>query len=119
MRKIFSYDRIIIKKLFSCDNYINLYDFHTIYRLSPAQIADTLALLRDHEAVKVDDNRACLTNKGRIWVVKNRKLLFFLARDRAYRQPKPTVFLKENSEAYHLRPKRIGMKSLVKVRGHS
>jgi hypothetical protein len=72
-----SSDREVIRFLFSKRNWIDLYELHVDFRLSPAQIIDTLERLLPVGLAERQGAQARLTQQGRDWILAARGEIFF------------------------------------------
>ena len=75
MMQLFSEDIEFVKELFS-NNKVNMYIFHEKYMLSPAQLGRVIRKFTEKECIVVNGYDIELTEKGRKWIVTNRKELF-------------------------------------------
>lgn len=72
-----SSDREIVRFLFSKRNWVDLYDLHVEFGLSPAQVLDMLERLLAIGLAERQGPQARLTPQGRDWVLAARGEIFF------------------------------------------
>ena len=82
--QIFSEDIEFIKELY-IHNSVSMYFFHEKYMLSPAQLGRTIRKFTNIECVIIDDNNIELTDKGRKWIIANRKELFLKTKEKYWK----------------------------------
>lgn len=75
---ISSSDKRILLQLFSNREPLNIYYFHEKYFFSPAQINRFLRIYTQKKIVKFVNNEVYLTDFGIKWIIKNRKIFFYL-----------------------------------------
>jgi hypothetical protein len=74
--EIESFEREIIRELFKCQDWLDLYTLHQELLLSPAQVAYTLSELEAKGYSESEGTNARLTAEGRRWVLRSRRELF-------------------------------------------
>lgn len=84
MMQIFSEDIEFIKELY-IHNSVNMYFFHEKYMLSPAQLGRTIRKFTNIKCVIINDNNIELTDKGRKWIIANRKELFLKTKEKYWK----------------------------------
>lgn len=72
-----SSDREVIRFLYSKRDWVDLYDLHVEFGLSPAQVLDVLERLLAIGLAERQGSQACLTPQGRDWVLAARGEIFF------------------------------------------
>ena len=68
MTAYYSSDRELIRHLFLKPDWVDLYELHVSFGLSPAQVIDTIERLRSAGYAEHDGLNARLTLSGREWV---------------------------------------------------
>jgi DNA-binding PadR family transcriptional regulator len=71
-----SSDREFIRYVFSSKDWVDVYELHVQFQLSPGQIVDIVGRLRAHGYVELEGTRARLTPAGRDWVLRHRGVVF-------------------------------------------
>lgn len=71
-----SYEREVYQRLFSHDGWLDLFELHTRWSLSPGQLSSAIEKLLEERMVEVKGTNAKLTERGRVWIVKNRREIF-------------------------------------------
>lgn len=84
MMYIFSEDIEFMRELYIY-NSVSLYFFHEKYMLSPAQLGRTIRKFTDIECVILNENRIELTEKGRKWIIANRRELFLKTKEKYWK----------------------------------
>lgn len=84
MMQIFSEDIEFIKELY-IHNSVSMYFFHEKYMLSPAQLGRTIRKFTNIECVIMNDDNIELTEKGRKWIIANRKKLFIKTKEKYWK----------------------------------
>jgi len=74
--QIESFEREVLRALFSCPEWYDLYALHERFLLSPGQLAHAVRAYEADGLVESDGLNARLTQKGRVWVFENRRRLF-------------------------------------------
>lgn len=85
MIKLYSEDIEIIREL-SKRKEVDAYFFHEKYMLSPAQLLKSIKKLREEGIIIFEEKILSLTDKGKIWVMANRKQLFLQERSKYWKQ---------------------------------
>jgi hypothetical protein len=80
-----SSDREVIRFLFSKRDWIDLYDLHVEFGLSPAQVLDMLERLLAVGLAERQGAQARLTPQGRDWVLAARGEIFFVTDSKIWR----------------------------------
>jgi len=78
--------REILSALFHADAWLDLYELHENYKLSPGVLAQSVQFLQENGLLETDGMRAKLTAEGRAWVFLNRKKIFYSV-NRFWSQP--------------------------------
>lgn len=81
----FSEDIEFMKELY-INNSLSLYFFHEKYMLSPAQLGRTIKKFTDLKYVLVNDFDVVLTEKGRKWIIANRRELFLKTKEKHWKK---------------------------------
>lgn len=84
MMYIFSEDIEFMRELY-IHNSVSLYFFHEKYMLSPAQLGRTIRKFTNIECVIFNENYIELTEKGRKWVIANRRELFLKTKEKYWK----------------------------------
>lgn len=71
-----SSDREFIRYVFSSKDWVDVYELHIQFQLSPGQIIDIVERLRKRGYVELEGTRARLTVSGRDWILKHRGVVF-------------------------------------------
>lgn len=71
-----SSDREVIGALYDASDWVDLFEVHEAYVLSPAQVQESVERLAKVGYVERDGLHARLTEEGREWVVSSRRALF-------------------------------------------
>jgi hypothetical protein len=76
--KIHSEDTIILRHLLSVNagEYVAIYDLHSIYRLSPAQLSRSIRKLSENQIIEVHEDSLRLRSTAVEWLIKNRRLFY-------------------------------------------
>lgn len=82
--RLFSEDIEFVKELYF-HNSVSVYYFHEKYMLSPAQLGRTIRKFIEIECVTLNDTNITLTNKGRKWIIANRRELFLKNKDKYWK----------------------------------
>lgn len=82
---LYSEDIELLKELYSNDK-IELYFFHKKYKLSPAQLARALKKFKDAGLILLDNDSVELNEKGRRWIIGNRKELFLKEKSKYWKR---------------------------------
>ena len=90
----YSEDIEIIRQLIY-NGHVNLYDLHIKYRLSPAQISRSVRKLQEEQVIIVDEKTISITNFGREWVIRNRRMLFLDDKRKYWKLEKDNARFKE------------------------
>lgn len=72
----FSSEREVIEALFQAEDWLDLYELHVEFRLSPAQIYECLERLSFNNFADIEGTRGRLTESGRRWVLASRRMIF-------------------------------------------
>lgn len=97
---VYSEDVEIIKELMRNVN-VNLYDLHLKYRLSPAQVSNTVKTLLEEGVISIQGESIGLTERGREWIVNNRKTLFLDGTRKYWKQERVnTKFAEEDLQLF-------------------
>lgn len=99
MTAFHSSDREVIRQLFLSVDWIDLYELHVSYGLSPAQVLDTVERLRSADFVEHDGLNARLTPSGREWV-RAARFEIFVDNDFKWRSPTETERFVTSGEPY-------------------
>lgn len=73
--KLHSEDIIILKEIYAKQK-VSLYELHTKYRLSPAQILRCIEKLNSKEIIEILDDFIVLTEIGSKWIDANRSFIY-------------------------------------------
>ena len=92
-----SFEIVIFRELGNNTDGVNIYDLHKEYLLSPGQIIAFISKFEKLDLIKFIDFKISLLEKGKTWLIENRKDLFLNSRDK-YWMGVPDYFLDENSE---------------------
>lgn len=71
-----SNEREVILALFQSGDWLDLYELHEDFLLSPAQVVSVVNFLEGEGLCQVDGINARLTEKGIRWVLGNRRKIF-------------------------------------------
>lgn len=85
MSKFGSSDREVIRLLFSKPDWVDLYDLHVEFGLSPAQVVDMLERLIAVGFAQREGAQARLTPQGRDWVLAARGEIFLNPKGKIWR----------------------------------
>lgn len=72
-----SSDREVIRFLFAADDWADLYELHTKFSLTPAQVLDIIERLAKAGFAETQGIHSRLTLEGRQWVIEARDQIFF------------------------------------------
>jgi len=76
MEAITTFEREVISALFSAKGWVDLYDLHEKYLLSPGQLVHAARKFDQLGIVEWTETRLKLSDHGRHWVLVNRSTLF-------------------------------------------
>jgi hypothetical protein len=82
--QIFSEDIEFLRELY-IQNSVSMYFFHEKYMLSPAQLGRTIRKFTDIGCVILNENCIELTEKGRRWIITNRRELFLKTKEKYWK----------------------------------
>lgn len=85
--KLFSEDLEVLKELYKSGE-VEIYHFHKIYHLSPAQLSRSIRKFSKIDIFHLEGNALKLTEKGKIWILANRYSLFLKERNKYWRNYK-------------------------------
>lgn len=72
-----SFEKWLLKKLYSSKSSHNIYDLHIKYNYSPAQFSRFVNKFTTNNVVEIDsENSISLTDIGKEWILANRKSIF-------------------------------------------
>lgn len=83
--KLFSEDIELLKELYSKEK-IEMYYFHEKYKLSPAQLGRTIKKFKEAGLIIIDEKNVILLEKGRKWIIGNRRDLFLNERSKYWKK---------------------------------
>jgi len=83
---IHSEDREILRHLYAAHVPVDVYYFHERYQLSPGQIARVIRKYSSEDKIVIVDDSIELTEKGRRWVLRNRRQIFMSGSARPWKQ---------------------------------
>ena len=98
MTEVSSSDREVISALFEASDWLDLFDLHLDFVLSPGQVLDSVERLQAGGYLERKGLHARLTDLGREWVIASRRELFmnpardwrsYEAKDRLVRENEP------------------------------
>lgn len=71
-----SLESIVIREMYKATDWVDLYQIHKKYLLSPIQLLDFCEYLSEIEVIKIEGRKAKITDFGRKWSIKNRYKIF-------------------------------------------
>jgi hypothetical protein len=71
-----SFEKIILKYIYSIEDPVDVYFFHEKYRLSAGQISFFIKKYTKNHCVNYEENKISITQKGRSFVIKKKKELY-------------------------------------------
>ncbi len=71
-----SLESIVVRELYKTTDWVDLYQLHKKYLLSPIQLLDFCEKLLEIEVIEIEGRKARITDFGRKWSVKNRYKIF-------------------------------------------
>lgn len=84
-------DKLILKSAFQAPGGFDLYDLHLKFRLSPAVIFQSCSDFEELNIIQREGMRVSLTSQGQLWVLTNRKRIFFTSK-REWTRPSEWYF---------------------------
>jgi len=93
-----SSDREFLRFTFSSKDWVDVYELHVEYQLSPGQIIDIVERLRGEGLLEFEGTKARLTAPGREWVLKQRNIVFKSAANEFRAELDESVVLKPTVE---------------------
>jgi hypothetical protein len=84
MNHYYSEDIIFLKHIFQCQE-VDIYFFHEKYLLSPAQLSRTIRKFKEIDVITEQNGIATLTEKGRAWIIDNKRSLFLQKKSRFWK----------------------------------
>jgi hypothetical protein len=85
MVKLTRYQRLILKDIIRANGTLSAYTFYRRYRLSPAQLAESLNRLIINKLIQVKEDKILLTSQCKEWLDK-RKISFADTEEKEWRE---------------------------------